>query len=126
MDLPSPDRSPYPVHQVLLQRGMVILGEHLPGPTSRMSSISIHGLFDRIKAEAAWVRPLAWIPVKEWLRPQTTDPIDHHKWPCSLSPSSLVSCSIEFHSAPRIMAMVTKFLAVQLLLYLLTIRYLLF
>lgn len=66
MDLPSPDRSPYPVHQFLLQRGIVILEnltclDQLPA----CQAFPFMALPNRIKAEAAWVRPLAWIPVKE-------------------------------------------------------------
>jgi arylformamidase len=62
LDLPSPDQAPYPVHQALLGKGMVIL-ENLRD----LSRLPIQRSFTLLciplplKAEASWVRPLALI-----------------------------------------------------------------
>jgi len=62
LDLPSPDRAPYPAHQILLGMGMVIL-ENLRD----LSRIPLQRRFTLLciplplKAEASWIRPLALI-----------------------------------------------------------------
>lgn len=66
LDFPSPDSYPYPVHQILLRHGQIII-ENL----TRLDQLPVGTLFpfmafpDRIHAEAAWARPLAWINTKE-------------------------------------------------------------
>lgn len=66
LDLPSPDHSPYPVHQILLRSGRIIFENlaHLD-QLPVLQTFPFMAIPDRIHSEAAWVRPLAWITVKE-------------------------------------------------------------
>lgn len=63
VDTPSPDRAPYPVHTLLLRKGICIL-ENLRGldqlPALRVFTLVCIPL--PIDAEASWVRPLAILP----------------------------------------------------------------
>lgn len=62
-DLPSPDQAPYPIHNLLLGKGIFLL-ENL----NRLERLPADKVFPlvcvpvSIRAEAFWVRPLALIP----------------------------------------------------------------
>jgi kynurenine formamidase len=63
MDMPSPDVAPYPIHQLVLGAGKVLI-ENLRGldklPENQIFQLICIPL--PIDAEAVWVRPLAILP----------------------------------------------------------------
>ncbi len=64
MDMPSPDQAPYPIHQLILGAGMVLI-ENLRNldqlPENKLFQLICIPL--PIEAEAVWVRPLAVLPL---------------------------------------------------------------